>query len=229
MVTKISILLLYLRIWTIDSTTRRFRTTCWIFIALLAAIAVTGVFTIAFQCTPVSYAWLQATGTAQGHCIKLSAFSYVYAALDITLDAIVFLLPIRNLLHLEINWLKKLGVVTVFLCGFFVTICSIVRLQYLVRLGDTTNLTWDFQYIGMWSLVECNFSIVCVCMPAMAGLLQRVWSGTFRVRTVVVTKGGKDRLVEEIEGNLQKEGNGRDAVSVEEGYANGRKGTRRSA
>ncbi|KAK4502730.1 hypothetical protein PRZ48_006156 [Zasmidium cellare] len=226
MVTKISILLLYLRIWTADSTTYRFRTSCWILIALLTATTLTGIFTIIFQCSPVSYAWLQATGKAQGHCIQLTPFTYVYAALDITFDFIIFLLPIHNLLSLTIPLWKKLGVILVFLCGFFVTACSIIRLQYLVRLGDTTNLTWDFQYIGMWSLVECNFSVVCVCMPAMAGLVQRLWSGTFRVRTVVVTKGGRDRLVEEIEGNLKGGGSPGSGGGVEKGVAYGSSGQR---
>lgn len=222
MLTKTSILLLYLRIWTKDSTTPRFRTTCKALIALLTACWIVGIFTIIFQCTPLSYAWRQALGPslALGHRIHLSAFTYVYAALNITLDFATFLLPIPNLLRLEITWWKKLGVLSVFLCGFFVTACSIIRLQYLVRLGDTMNLTWDFQYVGMWSLVECNFSVVCVCMPAMAGLVQR---GYARVcgSVVQVTRSARGGLVQEIEGNLGRGGSGSGSGSEQSGLEKG--------
>jgi hypothetical protein len=51
-----------------------------------------------------------------------------------------------------------------------------VRLQYLVKIGRSDNPTWDYNKAVIWSSVECNLSVVCTCMPAMAGLLQRVWA-----------------------------------------------------
>lgn len=174
--TKISLILLYLRIWTVDSVTPAFRIACWTLIAILASTACAGTFAIIFQCSPVPYAWLSVAGDIQGNCINIEAFTYTYGALNICYDVIVFFLPVHSLLKLQITWPRKVGVIGAFLVGFLVTICSIVRLQYLVRLDKSKNITWDFQYIGMWSLVEANFSIVCCCMPAMAGLAQRVYS-----------------------------------------------------
>ncbi|KAF7189497.1 Satratoxin biosynthesis SC1 cluster protein 4 [Pseudocercospora fuligena] len=176
MLTKVSLILLYLRIWTADSASSAFRVTCWILIGILLSTATAGIFGIIFQCTPINYAWLSVTGTVQGHCIALEPFTYTYGALNISYDVVVFFLPIHSLLKLRVPWPKKLGLCSVFLVGFLVTICSIIRLQYLVRLSETENISCNFQYIGMWSLVEANFSIVCCCMPAMAGLAQRIWS-----------------------------------------------------
>lgn len=174
--TKMSLVLLYLRIWTADSVTPAFRIACWTLIAILASTAAAGAFAIIFQCTPVSYAWLSITGEIQGKCIRIGAFTYTFGALNICYDVIVFFLPVHSLLKLRITWPRKVGVIGAFLVGFWVTICSIVRLQYLVRIDDSQNITWDFQYIGMWSLVEANFSVVCCCMPAMAGLAQRIYA-----------------------------------------------------
>lgn len=179
MITKGSLVLLYLRIWTADSVSQSFRRTCWAMFGILISTATAGAFAIIFQCTPIPYAWRSVTGNLTGKCIQLEPFTYTYAALNITYDFIVLLLPCYSILKLRLSWQKKLGICAVFLVGFLVTICSIIRLQYLLRLTHTTNLSWDFQYIGMWSLVECNFSVVCACMPAMAGLAQRIWLKTF--------------------------------------------------
>lgn len=119
---------------------------------------------------------------AQGHrnrhwsLLNMEPFTYAYGALNIATDVLVFVLPIHGLLNLKISWQKTLGLCNLFLVGILVTICSIIRLQYLVSVAETTNISWDFQYFGMWSLVEANCSVVCCCMPAMAGLVQRVWS-----------------------------------------------------
>lgn len=44
-------------------------------------------------------------------------------------------LQIHSLRKLDIPWQKKAGVCSVFVMGFVVTVTSVVRLQYLVRLG----------------------------------------------------------------------------------------------
>lgn len=44
---------------------------------------------------------------------------------------------------------------------------------------SSKNLTWDLHPIGVWSLIEANFSVVVCCMPALTGLLQRTWNKLF--------------------------------------------------
>lgn len=188
MLTKTSLVLTYLRIWKADSVSSAFRIACWTLVAMLNATWIAGAFAIIFQCAPVDYTWLAISGTVEGHCIALEPFTYAYAALNIAFDVIVFFLPIHSLLKLKVPWPRKFGLCAVFLVGFLVTICSIIRLQYLVRLSEASNISWNFQYIGMWSLVEANFSIVCCCMPVMAGLVQRIWARTSNLTSVKVTR-----------------------------------------
>lgn len=47
-----------------------------------------------------------------------------------------------------------------------------MRLEYLIRLADTTNVTWDYLPIGYWSAVETHVSVMVACLPAIR-LLQR--------------------------------------------------------
>ncbi|KAK4502961.1 hypothetical protein PRZ48_006388 [Zasmidium cellare] len=149
---------------------------CWIVIGLLAALFVSFEFATIFQCIPVSYNWTSVVDrTATGSCTDRLAQVYTAAAFNIFFDVLVLLLPVPSLLKLNISWMKKLGVGIVFMVGILVTICSIVRLSYLSKYGDSTNITWNYAYIGIWSLLEVHLSIVCVCVPAAAGLFYRTW------------------------------------------------------
>jgi hypothetical protein len=174
--TKVSILQLYLRIWTEDAASRWFRRTCWILILLQILTMVSYGVSLVFMCTPISHAWLWWDGVHRGHCVNRPAQLYSLGAINICFDVIVFLLPLHNFLKLNISWRRKIGVCTIFTVGVFVTVCSIVRLQYLVKVGVSANPTWDYTYTVLWSVIECNLSIVCTCMPATAGLLQRLYA-----------------------------------------------------
>ncbi|CAK4032354.1 Hypothetical predicted protein [Lecanosticta acicola] len=172
--TKIAIILLYLRIWSVDKITKAFRIASWSIIGVLVATCIAFDFGLIFQCVPVSSTWEYIYG-AMGKCVNLPALTYTFGALSVVYDVIIFFLPIHSLLKLNITWQRKLGVCTVFLVGFIVTICTIVRLQYLVRFSSRQNLTWNYQPVSMWSIIEANLSIVATCMPATAGLFQRCY------------------------------------------------------
>lgn len=172
--TKVSLVLLYLRIWSKDS--RNLNMACWIVIGLLTALFISFEFATIFQCIPISYNWRSLIDrTAKGSCTDRQAQIYSQAAFNIFFDVLVLLLPVPSLLKLNISWMKKLGVGIVFAVGIVVTICSIVRLTYLSKYSDSTNVTWNYTYIGLWSLLEVHLSVVCVCVPAAAGLFYRTW------------------------------------------------------
>lgn len=65
-------------------------------------------FSTIFACAPVTYAWDMVIG-AQGSCINRPAAVYAYAALNITYDFIVLLLPIPRLLRLKVSTGEKIG------------------------------------------------------------------------------------------------------------------------
>ncbi|USW50678.1 hypothetical protein Slin15195_G039970 [Septoria linicola] len=176
MLTKISILQLYLRIWAEDSVSIWFRRTCWFLVAVHVVTIAAFVFAEIFLCTPVAYSWNYWDGLHKGKCANRAAQLYALGAVNICYDVVVFILPLHNFLKLNISWRRKTGVLTIFMVGMLVTICSIVRLQYLVKIGHSSNPTWDYNNAVIWSIVECNFSVVATCMPAMAGLVQRIWS-----------------------------------------------------
>ncbi|TKA77221.1 hypothetical protein B0A55_02576 [Friedmanniomyces simplex] len=172
--TKVSIVLFYLRIFS-TSVSTRFRPICFKVIGLCIATATAFVLATAFQCSPVSYSWTLWDGQHEGHCFNTLAQIYAGSGINTALDLLVFVLPIPKLLQVQISTRKKAGVVMTFAVGIFVTTCSIIRLAYVIRWRKTTNPTWTYAPIALWSLIECDVGVICACMPALAGPIKRFW------------------------------------------------------
>ncbi|KAK5735728.1 hypothetical protein LTR17_007900 [Elasticomyces elasticus] len=100
---------------------------------------------------------------------------YAGAVINTIYDVIVFILPIPKLLKVQISNKKKAGIIMTFLVGFFVTACSLIRLAYVVHWRKTTNPTWTYAPIALWSIIEVDVGVVCACMPSLAGPIKRFW------------------------------------------------------
>ncbi|RMY20879.1 hypothetical protein D0867_03676 [Hortaea werneckii] len=184
-ITKISILLLYLRIFP-STVSTWFRVNIWVVIGLCSAYCLSMWFSILFECDPICYNWTRWDGEHEGKCINARALIYSSSSINIVLDLMVFFLPFPKLMKLEVSVRKKIGICLTFVLGLFVTICSAVRLQYLVRWGDSKNPTWDYNPIAIWSAVEGNVSIICCCLPAMAGPIKKALQRIRRRRSSYV-------------------------------------------
>ena len=108
---KISILLLYLRIFT----TRGARITCYVTIGVIVANWIAYVLAATFQCTPVAYQWDKKI--PDGHCFDISAFYKSSSVPNIATDLVVLMLPIPTVLALKASLIRKLGLMFVFLTG----------------------------------------------------------------------------------------------------------------
>ena len=85
--TKVSIVLLYLRIFPKEVSTR-FHHICWAFIAAMLAYGIGFLFSFIFQCTPLSYTWNQWDGEHKGVCLNAKAATYANSALNIFFDLV---------------------------------------------------------------------------------------------------------------------------------------------
>lgn len=115
---------------------------------------------------------------------------YTGSGFNIVLDLVVFALPIPKILGLNLSTPKKTGTCMVFLVGLFVTVCSIVRLNYVVRWRASLNPTWNNTAIGTWSLIEIDVGIICACMPALSGRLRNLWRATIGRHTDAMFHAG---------------------------------------
>jgi hypothetical protein len=109
--TKISILLLYLRVFGVW---RFFKWLCWLMIGLVLSFTIASVVTSIFQCMPVQFAFDKSAANGQGTCIDLTKFWYANAGFNIGTDTIIIIMPIFPVKGLNIPTRSKIA-----LCGVF--------------------------------------------------------------------------------------------------------------
>jgi len=109
---KLSILALYLNIFTVS---KRFTLFCWLNIGLTIGIVIPFVTVAIFQCRPISNTFDIAP--KGGYCLNLNAATWSHSALNVFTDVVIVVMPMMEVMALQMSWRKKLGVCFVFLLG----------------------------------------------------------------------------------------------------------------
>ncbi|KAF4982842.1 hypothetical protein FZEAL_1634 [Fusarium zealandicum] len=167
---KMSLIFFYLRIFLGPA-----QKWLWGTVTVNAIYGVAFVCLAVFQCSPVSFFWTRWDGTGEGNCTNVNAIGWANAAISIALDIWMLAIPMWYLRNLKMHWKKKIGVAAMFTVGTFVTIVSIVRLQFIVDLDSSQNPTYDQTDVSIWSTVEINVGIICASMPALRILIVRLF------------------------------------------------------
>ncbi|CAI7614805.1 unnamed protein product [Penicillium viridicatum] len=169
--TKMSILMLYLRIFI----QRWFRITCYVFLVIITSYMVGAFFASVFQCTPVARAWNK---NIPGSCIDITTNWYANAGFSIATDIIILTLPMYPLYKSKIILKRKIALMIVFALGAFVVVTSIVRMQTLDFSSTSPDPTYDIAS-SVWTMLEENVAITCACLPMMWMPLARLFPSFF--------------------------------------------------
>ncbi|KAI9760761.1 MAG: hypothetical protein M4579_001499 [Chaenotheca gracillima] len=163
---KLSILLLYLRVFGVAHNGTRIA--IWCVFGLVSAVIVSNVFGNLFLCVPVKKLFVF---NSPGECkfdaiLKLGRFqSYMQIFTDIMVTAI----PIPMVFKLRMPAPQKIGIMAIMATGFVVTIISIIRLTLLYpKVQSTLPIDVAQQYpTTYWSVIEVNLALVCASAPAL--------------------------------------------------------------
>lgn len=151
----------------------KFARTCYIIIAALLVYGASFMIAFCFQCRPINLFWTQWDGEHKhGTCasIQIRIGLYVNSAINIAFDFLVFILPAPKLLGLSAQDSRpRIAVAIIFVVGLFVTVCSMVRLQYISLLGEYSNATYHYNELSLWSSLEGTVGVICACLPTIAG------------------------------------------------------------
>ncbi|KAF4838616.1 Satratoxin biosynthesis SC1 cluster protein 4 [Colletotrichum tropicale] len=165
--TKISILLFYQRVFISRVPSFRLSLITGYFLSIAYPIVIWG--TMGNACKPLHFYWDQFIG-AQGTCIDLNTFYLALGIINMINDIIVLLLPIPQILKLQMSGRKKLAVCSIMLLGSFVCVASVVRIWYLDKFSKSTDITWMMGPVFIWSAIEPSVAIVSACLPHLAPL-----------------------------------------------------------
>ncbi|KAJ6279424.1 hypothetical protein J3E71DRAFT_222558 [Bipolaris maydis] len=165
---KVSIVVQYFRIFPV----RCFRIACLIVLGLVVAYGAWAVSSSVLICTPIAFSWDKSI--PGGRCMNQLTVWITNAALNITLDVVIFLMPLLVIRGLSISKSQKRGLGTMFILGASVTLVSIVRLYSLDAIANSKDVSFDNTDHAALSAVEVNVGIVCACLPGMRPLFALV-------------------------------------------------------
>ncbi|PVH68152.1 hypothetical protein DL98DRAFT_662305 [Cadophora sp. DSE1049] len=189
--TKVSLLLMYYRIFPIDSM----RISCWILGTLSVCWCISIIMVSIFQCTPIAKAW---NPTIPGHCINLKGSFIGNAVPNILTDVAILGLPMSHVWRLRTTLIQRCQLSAVFLLGSFVVFTSIYRFTTLFEFVPS-DFTGTLAKACTWVIVESSAGIISACLPTLAPLLRSTnflpWrksksSSTPRIVDGVATIGG---------------------------------------
>lgn len=165
--TKVSILLQYLRIFI----QKRFRVACYTLLGVVVVYSLYTFFTAVFACTPIAFFWDPSLG---GKCLNRFAIWFANSGINIGTDILTAVLPLPMLKRLELPRRQRRALMIVFALGGFTCIVSILRLQSLYVISQSTDVSWDNPLAAIWSSVEANTAIICSCLPTLRCIFPRL-------------------------------------------------------
>ncbi|KAI1398983.1 hypothetical protein F4819DRAFT_466757 [Hypoxylon fuscum] len=168
--TKLSILLFYRRIFQRGTKWFHIRLAIAFFLCVSYPLTIWGV--MAFVCKPVSHFWTQFLGTT-GQCIDINTAFMVLTVVNMVNDIVVLMVPIPEILQLQMSKNKKLAVCGVMLLGGFVCVASVVRIWAFAEFIGTIDLTWASAHVFLWSSIEPAVGILSACLPSLRPLYRR--------------------------------------------------------
>lgn len=108
---KLSILLLYLRIFGVN---KAFRFFTWLTVFFVFGYLCSNFFTQLFGCRPPDKYW---HSSYAGHCIDYTKAGLAYGSMNIISDLIIFVLPLPMIWRLQLSRKEKIGVSLMFMTG----------------------------------------------------------------------------------------------------------------
>lgn len=114
-VTKLSIILLYRRIFTVQRSAFRLWldaltciTVCLFVSYMVATLTV---------CRPLSFLWTSLQPDAHGSCFNYKLFMFISAVLNSCVDILILVTPVARVWSLHMSFKMKIGVCGMFLLG----------------------------------------------------------------------------------------------------------------
>ncbi|KAL7948008.1 hypothetical protein V8C42DRAFT_316380 [Trichoderma barbatum] len=164
MTVKLALLIIIIRVF--GSVHRRTLIGIYIFIGMMVAYYVSGLFIKIFICWPISAYW---TGDAR-KCMNQSAIVTADSIISVISDLAILLLPTPLTWSLQLPRRKRLRVTGLLCAGGVATAFSIYRLALIVDQRNSPNMTMVFIKVILSGNAEVGIGLICACLPAVSAL-----------------------------------------------------------
>ncbi|KAK6821765.1 hypothetical protein PG995_008480 [Apiospora arundinis] len=156
--TKLSILLLYNRIFSVDGLFRRLVS---ILLAMVVCFWVGCTIANIANCVPMEYSWINSLSDPR-YCFNFNIFWFASGICETVIDLLIVLLPVKVVLGLQLSTKKKVAIAFVFLLAGFVVISGLLKAIFGYIPGSRQP---SFSKTQLWTTVHCGTGIICACLP----------------------------------------------------------------
>ncbi|KAJ5124258.1 uncharacterized protein N7515_008083 [Penicillium bovifimosum] len=132
-----------------------------------------------FFCIPIDQFWNPVEHVRRAHCLPEGPVWFVNAGIQVATDLVILGLPMPLLWHLNLPRRQKWGIMVVFSLGIFIVATSVTRMYQLSKMVRHGDFTRTNAAAAVWSSLEANVSIICVCLPPLNPLISRILSYCF--------------------------------------------------
>jgi len=170
LLTKLSILAFYLRMF---SSRPRERRLAWGTVVFVVLYGIPMLFISIFQCHPREGEFF---GRPM-HCVSFAPLLIASASLHTATDAWLIVMVVPCISCLDLPPRQKIALAVVLSLGIFVIAASLVRLQLSLhrqfRPSDVgiTNILAFF----VMTILECDIALICACAPTLRPLAAKLW------------------------------------------------------
>jgi hypothetical protein len=169
---KLSILLLYLQLFRVNTT---LRVAIWGGIALTCIAYLPNIGVSSYFCAAhPGEAWDYNVGIRCGNKDALK-WLIASAALSLALDLYILVLPIPQIIGLNMSLRRRLGVSVIFFAALFACICALLTLIYRVHLANATDPLWPGAQLWVTNLTENFVAIIVGSVPGMSSWYKKVF------------------------------------------------------
>ncbi|KAI0401382.1 hypothetical protein F4802DRAFT_429911 [Xylaria palmicola] len=205
-IAKLSVALVLLRIAVTSKPVR---------VIILCSIAVLTVWTtvsaliVGLQCVPLAAAW----GVGKGTCLPAAVLAntgYAISAMDVGSSFLYATLPIFLLRGVQLSIRTKAIVVFILGLGVGSSVVTIIRLKYLVDVGNLRSPTGiesanAYLVTFVYSIIEVGLTVFTGSLPALRPLMKLVpWGGTTGKGYGTYGVASKQSVIREEMGNGMK-------------------------
>ncbi|KAJ5722022.1 hypothetical protein N7488_000057 [Penicillium malachiteum] len=167
---KISILLIYTRIFTIPS--RGFRIASIVLGITVASWTLALICLQIFQCAPLSRAW---NTSIPGLCIDSKGLFIGNGVPNIITDIAILSLPVYAVWNMQAATSHFVSVIAIFLFGIFVVFTSVYRFTTMFDF-NSADVSWTLGKSYTWGVIECASGIIIACLPNFHSLFVMISS-----------------------------------------------------
>lgn len=112
MLSKLAVLFFYIRVFP----QREFQRLVYLVMAFAVCYIIAFEIVVVFQCKPISQFWLHWQGTG-AKCLNINAVGWSAAAVNITVDIVILILPIPYIWKLQTTQRRKIQISSMFGVG----------------------------------------------------------------------------------------------------------------